>query len=78
MGENFLKEVLPQTPFQELSKIIDKYTLFEKFLGFREPFFKKVLGEVRGGAPRSHTPRPARYAAILATVSSLSLPMSMK
>ena len=28
-GKNFLKEVFPQTPFQELLKSIDKYILFK-------------------------------------------------
>ena len=36
--ENFLKEVFPHTPFQELSKNIDKQ-IFLKVLGIPKPFF---------------------------------------
>jgi hypothetical protein len=38
MGENFLKEVFPHAPFQELLKIIDKQ-IFLKVLGIPKPFF---------------------------------------
>ncbi len=48
------------------------------FLEFQEPFCKKVLGGSGAEPLALYTPRPSLYAAILATVSSLSLPMSMK
>ena len=39
-GKNFLKEVFPRTPFQELKKPLIKYP-FLKVLGILKPFFQE-------------------------------------